>query len=140
MARRKDRMPTACDEASNAHALGASTDNSLVILIRGGVDVVHLCTATYSIRVASDDPSRAVELELALVVCDLVEMMSPNRERSGRIGAAHVVVAGILDVQADVVLAGWLHIELANAGTRQTARREYGRITEINANLDVFGR
>lgn len=106
MTRCKDRMPTACDVASNAYALGASTDNGLVVLIRGGVDIVHLRTATNSIGLARDDPSRAVELELALIVCDLVEMMSPNRERSGRIGAAHVVVAGIFNVEADLVLAG----------------------------------
>lgn len=103
-------MSAACDVASNAHALGASADNGLVVLVRGGVDVVHLCTATNSIRITRDNPSRAAELELALVVCDLVEMVGPYRERSWRVGAAHVIVAGIFDVEADVVLAGWLHI------------------------------
>lgn len=111
-------MPTACDVASNAHTLGAPADNSLVMLIRCGVDVVHLCTATNSVGITGDDSSRAAELELALVVCDLVEMVGPYRERSGRVGAAHVIMTGILDVEADVVLAGWLQIELANAKTR----------------------
>lgn len=110
MTRCKDRMAAPCYVASNAHALGASADNGLVMAIGGGVDVVHLCTATSSIGVARDNPSRATELELALVVCDLVEMMRPNRERSGRVGAAHIIVTGILDVEADVVLAGWLQI------------------------------
>lgn len=98
-------MPSTGNVASDAHTLGSSTNNRLVILIRSRIDVVQLCTTAYSEGVATNDFSRAAKRELAFIVRDVVEMVCPYGERARRVGTAKVVVAGVLDVEANIVLA-----------------------------------
>lgn len=105
-------MPAAGDVSSHAHALRASTNDSRTVLVRELVDIVHGRPAADSDGIAFDDGVAAVllvfcEREGALMEGKRVEVMHPDGEGSRRIRPAEEVMTAGLDIQTDIILAGW---------------------------------
>jgi hypothetical protein len=100
------------DVSSHADTLGTATDDSRAVLASERVEAVHGAAAASSDGIAGDDGGtlRAVaavcEDEVIFVVCEGVEVVYPDRERSWGDGATEEVVAAGLDDEADIVLAG----------------------------------
>lgn len=103
----KDRMPSASDVSSYANSLASSTNNDLVMLVCSDIYIPHLRSTANGDGISLQDLLRAIQLILPFVVSNFVQIMGPYGERAWRIGAAEVVVASILDVEADIVLACW---------------------------------
>lgn len=102
---RQQRVSATSDVTTSTYRLGSSTDDSVVELIRGRVDVVHLSSSAYSDGISRNGDVCVVELEFALVVDDFVHVMGPDREGAWGNGTAEIVVAGILDGYPDIVLS-----------------------------------
>lgn len=75
---RQQGMSTTSDVTTSTYRLGSSTNDGVVELVRGRVDVVHLGPSADSDGISRDGDVCVVELELALVVDDFVHVMGPD--------------------------------------------------------------
>lgn len=100
-------MATASNVATKADSLSAATNNYAANLVQHGVEIIHLGSCTGSNSIARDDSLGVVKLEGAFMVVYVFEMVRPEGERTGGNGAAHVVMASILNNESDVVLASY---------------------------------
>lgn len=99
-------MPAATAVTNDADTPGRASNNRLVMFSRGEVGGVRRSAAADGQGTAADLGLAALELELAIVVLGVIEMMDPDGQRSRGNGPAVEVVASALDVESDVVLAG----------------------------------
>lgn len=105
-------MPAAGDVSSHTHALRTTTNDSRTVLVRELVDIIHGRPAADGDGIALNDGVAAVllvfcEREGALMEGKRIKVMHPDGEGSRRIGPAEEVVAAGLDIQTDIILAGW---------------------------------
>lgn len=98
-------MSSASDVATYSNSLSSSPNNSLVMLVCSNIYIVHLRSTANGDGISLQDLPRAIQLVLAFVVGDFLQIMSPNGEGAWRIGTAEIVVASVLDIEADIVLA-----------------------------------
>jgi hypothetical protein len=86
---------------------GHAPDDCLAVLPRRLVSNQASGTAANSKGVSFDAASTALRLETAVMVLGLIQVVHPNGEGPGGIGAAVEVVASVLDVKTHVMLTSW---------------------------------